>query len=125
MATSRWTRELLDEASEQGDGPYEHPNADDLATKVMSEEGGIDRYNRLLEVADALLASPSLALVPGSVLRRHLEEFSPETVHYFEPAPAPDWVDEAKLRKASALWEDNSIAAIAVLYGLSLPCTYL
>ncbi len=125
MATSRWTRELLDEASEQGDGPYEHPNADDLATKVMSEEGGIDRYNRLLEVADALLASPSLALVPGSVLRRHLEEFSPETVHYFEPAPAPGWVDEAKLRKASALWEDNSIAAIAVLYGLSLPCTYL
>jgi hypothetical protein len=125
MSTSRWTRELLDEASEQGDGPHEHPNADDLATKVMSEEGGIDRYNRLLEVADALLASPSLALVPGSVLRGHLEEFSPETVRYFEPAPAPDWVDQAKLRKASALWEENSVAAIAVLYGLSLPCTYL
>jgi hypothetical protein len=125
MATSRWTRELLDEASEQGDAPHEHPNADELATKVMSEEGGIDRYNRLLEAADALLASPSLALVPGSALRRHLEESSPEAVRYFEPTPAPDWVDEAKLRKASALWEQNSVAAIAVLYGLSLPCTYL
>ena len=125
MGTSRWTRELLDEASEQGDGPHERPNADDLATRVMSEEGGIDRYNRLLEVADALLASPSLALVPGSVLRRRLEESSPEAVRYFEPAPAPDWVDEAKLRQASALWEQNSVAAIAALYGLSLPCTYL
>jgi hypothetical protein len=46
-------------------------------------------------------------------------------VRYFEPAPAPAWVDEARLEDASALWVDNSVASIAVLYALSLPCTYL
>ena len=125
MATSRWTEGLLDEASQQGDNPNVHPNADELATGVMSHEGGVHRYNHLLEVADALLASPSLALTKDSALRRHLEEFSPEALRYFEPAAAPPWVDEAKLRTASALWEDNSVAAIAALYALSLPCTYL
>ncbi len=124
MATSRWTEGLLDEASKQGDNPSVHPNADDLAAGVMSHEGGVHGYNHLLEVADALLAAPSLALT-DSALRRHLEEFSPEALRYFEPSPAPDWVDEAKLKAASALWEDNSVAVIAVLYALSLPCTYL
>jgi hypothetical protein len=125
MATSRWTKQLLDEASRQGDAPHAHPNADDLATDVMSHEGGVHRYNHLLEVADALLASPPLALTSASSLRRHLEEFSPDALRYFEPTPAPEWVDEAKLGQASALWEENSVAAIAVLYALSLPCTYL
>ncbi len=125
MATSRWTERQLDEASLQGDDPTVHPNADELAAGVMNHEGGVHRYNHLLEVADALLASPSLALTKASALRRHLEEFSPEALEYFEPAPAPPWVDEARLRAASELWEDNSVAAIAVLYALSLPCTYL
>jgi hypothetical protein len=125
MATSRWTEALLDEASRQGDNPTAHPNADDLATAVMSHEGGVHRYNHLLEVADVLLASPSLALTRDSALRRHLGEFSPQALRYFEPAEAPPWVDEARLKAASALWEDNSVAAIAVLYALSLPCTYL
>ncbi len=125
MATSRWTEGMLDEASRQGDNPSVHPNADELASGVMSHEGGVHRYNHLLEVADALLAAPSLALTRESSLRRHLEEFSPEALRYFEPAEAPDWVDEAKLRAASALWQDNSVASIAVLYALSLPCTYL
>jgi hypothetical protein len=116
---------LLDEASRQGDNPTVHPNADDLATGVMSHEDGVDRYNHLLEVADALLASPALALTKDSALRRQLEVFSPEALRYFEPAAAPPWVDEARLRAASALWEDNSVASIAVLYALSLPCTYL
>ncbi len=119
MATSRWTEGLLDEASQQGDNPNVHPNADELATGVMSHEGGVHRYNHLLEVADALLASPSLALTKASALRRHLEEFSPEALEYFEPAPAPPWVDEARLRMAGALWEENSVAAIAALYALS------
>ena len=125
MATSRWTEALLDEASRQGDDPTVHPNADDLAAGVMSHEGGVHRYNHLLEVADALLASPSLALTRDSELRRHLQEFSPEALRYFEPAPAPSWVDADKLRTAAELWEENSVAAIAVLYALSLPCTYL
>jgi hypothetical protein len=124
MATSRWTKELLNEASTQGDDPGVHPNADDLATAVMSE-GGVHQYNHLLEVADTLLTTPSLALTPDSALRRHLEEFSTDALRYFEPSRAPEWVNEAKLRDASALWEENSVAAIAVLYALSLPCTYL
>jgi hypothetical protein len=124
MATSRWTKELLNKASTQGDNPEVHPNADELATEVMSQ-GEVHSYNHLLEVADTLLASPSLALTPHSALRRHLEEFSPNALRYFEPSPAPEWVDEAKLRDASALWEENSVAAIASLYALSLPCTYL
>jgi hypothetical protein len=125
MATSRWTEAMLDTASGQGDDPGVHPNADELASKVMSHPGGVHRYNHMLDVADAFLASPPLALARDSALRRHLEEFSPEGLRYFEPAPAPDWVDEEKLKAASLLWEDNSVAAIAVLYALSLPCTYL
>jgi ER-bound oxygenase mpaB/B'/Rubber oxygenase, catalytic domain len=125
MATSRWTEAMLDQASTEGDNPSVHPNADELASKVMSHPGGVHRYNHMLDVADAFLASPALALARDSALRRHLEEFSPEGLRYFEPAPAPDWVDEAKLKSASLLWEDNSVAAIAVLYALSLPCTYL
>jgi len=125
MATSRWTEALLDQASEQGDNPGVHPNADELATAVMSHAGGVHRYNHLLGLADALLAAPALALTADSTLRRQLEEFSPEALRYFEPSPAPSWVDEAKLKAASLLWEDNSVAAIAVLYALSLPCTYL
>jgi hypothetical protein len=122
---ARWTEELLDEASRQGDDPTVHPNADDLATGVMSHADGVHRYNHLLEVADVLLGAPALALTKDSALRRHLEAFSPEALRYFEPAPAPRWVDEARLRTASHLWEDNSVAAIAALYALSLPCTYL
>jgi hypothetical protein len=125
MARSRWTEVLLDEASGQGDDPGVHPNADELAKNVMDHPGGVHRYNHMLDVADAFLASPPLALARGSALRRHLEEFSPEGLRYFEPAPAPDWVDVEKLKAASRLWEDNSVAAIAVLYALSLPCTYL
>jgi hypothetical protein len=125
MATSRWTEAMLDKASEQGDDPGVHPNADELASLVMSHPGGVHRYNHMLEVADAFLASPPLALARDSALRRHLEEFSPEGLRYFEPAPAPDWVDEQKLLAASLLWEENSVAGIAALYALSLPCTYL
>jgi hypothetical protein len=124
MATSRWTKEMLDEASTQGDNPEVHPNADDLASAVMSQ-GDIHRYNHLLEVADALLVSPSLALTPKSALHLHLEEFSKDALEYFEPSHAPEWVDEERLKDASALWEENSVAAIASLYALSLPCTYL
>jgi hypothetical protein len=129
MAASRWTEELLNEASREGDhrngDPSVHPNADELATAVMTHEEGVHRYNHLLQVADALLAAPSLILTPDSDLRKHLHEFSPEAVRYFEPAPVPAWVDENRLKDASALWVENSVASIAVLYALSLPCTYL
>ena len=44
------------------------------------------------------MGSTALALTEKSVLRRKLGEFPPEALRYFEPAPAPEWLDEAKLR---------------------------
>ena len=44
---------------------------------------------------------------------------------YLDPAPIPDWVDEAKLARASELWEENMLAIIGVLYAASLPSCYL
>ena len=125
MATSRWTEELLDEASDQGDDPKARPNADQLAEKVMTSEGGVRSYNHLLEVADTVLASPSLVLNRDSALYKHLAEFPGEALEYFQPAPAPDWLDEDKLRLGASLWANNSVAATGVLYALSLPCAYL
>jgi hypothetical protein len=91
----------------------------------MSGEDRVRRYNHLLELADTLLATPSLVLNRKSALRQHLEEFSPEALEYFEPEEVPEWVDEAKLETAATLWKDNSIAAVGVLYAYSLPCAYL
>jgi hypothetical protein len=125
MATSRWTSALLDQATREGDDPTVHPNADELAAQVMTHPDGIRRYNHLLEVADVLLESPALVLTERSALRRHLREFAPEALSYYEPAPAPSWLDEEKLKAATRLWQDNALASIGVLYALSLPTAYL
>jgi len=125
MGTSRWTDAVLNEASEQGDSPEARPNADDLAAQVLGQPDGVRRYNHLLAMADMLLASPALVLTEKSALRQHLREVAPETLAYYQPAPAPAWLDEHKLRIASRLWHDNAIASIGVLYALSLPCAYL
>ncbi len=103
MASSRWTDALLDEAGRQGDDPTVRPNADDLAAAVMSSAEGIRRQNELLRVVDLLMDSTALALTEKSVLRQKLGEFSPEALRYFEPAPAPDWLDEGKLRAGTRL----------------------
>jgi hypothetical protein len=69
--------------------------------------------------------STALALTEKSVLRQKLGEFSPEALRYFEPAPAPDWLDEGKLRAGTRLWRENSLACVGALYSLSLPACYL
>ena len=125
MASSRWTHDVLQEASREGDDPTVRPNADDLAAQVMQHAQGIRRQNELLQVVDLLMASTALALTEKSALRQKLAEFSPEALQYFEPAPAPDWVDVAKLRLGSKLWRDNSLACVGALYSLSLPACYL
>ena len=125
MASSRWTDALLDEAGRQGDDPTVRPNADDLAAAAMSSAEGIRRQNELLQLVDLLMDSTALALTEKSVLRQKLGEYPPETLRYFEPAPAPEWLDEAKLRAASRLWHDNSLACVGALYSLSLPACYL
>jgi hypothetical protein len=125
MASSRWTQEMLDEAGRQGDDPTVRPNADDLAAQVMSSAAGIHRQNELLQLVDLLMGSTALALTEKSVLRQKLAEFPPEALRYFEPAPAPDWLDERKLRAGAELWRDNSLACVGALYALSLPACYL
>ena len=125
MASSRWTQEILDEAGRQGDDPTVRPNADDLAAQVMSSAEGIRRQNELLQLVDLLMGSTALALTEKSVLRQKLAEFPPEALRYFEPAPAPDWLDEEKLRAGATLWRDNSLACVGALYALSLPACYL
>ena len=125
MASSRWTNDVLDQASREGDDPTVRPNADDLAAQVMQHAQGIRRQNELLQVVDLLMASTALALTEKSALRQKLGEFSPEALQYFEPAPAPDWVDVEKLRLGSKLWRDNSLACVGALYSLSLPACYL
>ena len=125
MASSRWTDALLDEAGRQGDDPTVRPNADDLAAAAMSSAEGIRSQNELLQLVDLLMDSTALALTEKSVLRQKLGEYPPETLRYFEPAPAPEWLDEAKLRAASRLWHDNSLACVGALYSLSLPACYL
>jgi hypothetical protein len=123
MTTSHWTDAVLDQARLEGDD-----YADRLATKVMSHEKGIHRYNHLLEVAETLVASPELALVESSELRSHLGhlyEETPEVISYYAPMEAPDWVDEHKLEIASAIWDENTLAVIGVLFAASLPECYL
>ena len=122
MGTSRWTKAVLEDAT---DNPNVDPSADELAAHVMGQAEGIHRYNQLLAVADLLLASPALVLTEQSAVRQYLRNVSPEMLAYYEPAPAPDWVDEAKLRAGSQLWHDNALASIGVLYALSLPAAYL
>lgn len=125
MASSRWTQEILDEAGRQGDDPTVRPNADDLAAQVMSSAEGIRKQNELLQLVDLLMGSTALALTEKSVLRQKLGEYSPDALRYFEPAPAPEWLDEEKLRAGATLWRDNSLACVGALYSLSLPACYL
>ncbi len=46
-------------------------------------------------------------------------------VDYYEPIPAPDWVDPDKLKMASKLWTENTMSSLAMLYSASLPACYL
>lgn len=123
MTTSHWTDAVLDQARLEGDD-----YADRLATKVMSHEKGIHRYNHLLEVAETLVVSPELALVESSELRSHLGhlyEEAPEVTSYYAPMEAPEWVSDDKLADASKIWDENTLAVIGVLFAASLPECYL
>lgn len=126
-----WSIEELEAARLQGDD-----EADRLVREVLGPGGtyaGIGRlgYNRLLDLADVLIEAPELAFAGGedeasrSNVRRALAKLPPELRDWFDPVPLPDWVDEARLARASALWEENTLAIIGVLYGLSLPACYL
>jgi hypothetical protein len=106
------------------------PVVDALVQEVLEPRdngslGGRLAYNHLLDIADKLLESPELVLIPSSTVSQQLSHYPPQLVRYFEPVPAPDWVDSAKLALASQLWNDNMLAILGVLYAASLPSCYL
>lgn len=125
-AQKRWSNPLLDEARQQGDSL-----ADALAAKIFSTSSGLAPtdsrlgYNGLIDLADVLSGDAELLLIKDSNLARRLAQYPQELQDFFEPTPAPDWVDPDKLELATELWTQNSLAMIAVLYAASLPACYL
>ena len=121
---SRWTDETLLQARLEGDRAADALMRDILSPPAGHSERSRRSYNHLLNLANVLVATPELGLVSGSMLRREFDAADPPG-RYFEPMEAPDWVDEDKLTLATAIWQIDSILAIAVLYASSLPACYL
>ncbi|MEO8755074.1 MAG: hypothetical protein ABI624_20615, partial [Casimicrobiaceae bacterium] len=91
--TSKWTDETLTAARLEGD-----PEADAIIERILAGAdgaGGMSRggYNHVLDLATMLVSYPELALVQSSLLRSQLDAAG-EVSAFFDPAPAPDWVDE-------------------------------
>jgi len=118
-----WDDSVLNAARMQGD-----PEADKLVSDILTNQpaAGISRggYNHLLDLANVLVANPELTLVRGSRLRQQLDDAG-HVATFFDPIEAPDWVDQAKLTRASDIWRTDSLLCIAVLYAASLPACYL
>ncbi len=121
----------LDEARTVGDWSSSGPNADELVEKVFRdqlrrpEHFGRVGYHHLLVLADQIMVSPELLLIQNSHLNQQLARMPQEIVDYFDPMPAPDWVDEKQLAIASRIWVNNTITLLLVLYASSLPSCYL
>lgn len=81
--------------------------------------------NRLMDLASRLLIAPELAFTDGSQLKTLLDQFPQAYVNYYDPLPAPEWVDTDKLALASRVWEANSIPMLLALASASLPFCYL
>lgn len=133
---TEWTTEELDtelkKARDQGDSPNGGYNADKLIEELFENPGwkygqtvGRLGYNHFLTVADRLMESPELALIKGSEIRKEIEKMPKSIVAYFDPMPAPEWVDESKLAVASEVWSRNIIPMLLVLFSSSLPACYL
>lgn len=82
-------------------------------------------YNDMLLLADQIMKTPELVFVDDSRLARQLSQKPEHLINYFDPMPAPDWVDEEKLRMGSRVWEENTLLVLGVLYAGSLPACYL
>ncbi len=119
-----WSDSSLDAARQQGD-----PEGDALAAKVIMQrpasEGGRLGYNHLVDLADVLEANPELLLIHDSHLATELAVYPAEERNWYDPLPAPSWVDPAQLKLAGTLWEKNSLAMLGALYAASLPACYL
>ncbi len=117
-----WTEAQLSEFRMQGDR-----EVDQLVAALLPKKNGngVRGYNHALLVIDQLMETPELTWVRESRLARCLREVPEELLGYFDPMPAPEWVDVDKLKLGSRLWRDNTIASLAVLYSASLPSCYL
>ncbi len=105
--------------------------ADALAAKIFGAQDMHSAtatrlgYNKLVDIADLLEADSELLLVKDSNFAKALSLFPEEFQDYYDPMPAPDWVDVTKLEMAADLWKANSLAMLGVLYAASLPACYL
>ena len=119
-----WSEENLNRARQLGD-----PLADQLAEEIVMNQRGVKGgrlgYNRLIDLADKLETDPELVLVSESHLAKELNSYPPKERDWYDPTPAPAWVDGAKLQLAGSLWESNSLGMLGVLYASSLPACYL
>jgi hypothetical protein len=121
MLAYPWTDALLDTARQTGD-----PKVDPLARSVVyGSPAGARDYHRMLGLSDTLARNPELWLADDSRLTAELKAIPEEFTSYFDPAPAPAWVDADKLALAGRIWDENQIAIIGVLYAASLPACYL
>ena len=119
-----WSEENLNRARQLGD-----PLADQLAEEIVMNQRGVKGgrlgYNRLIDLADKLETDPELVLVSESHLAKELNSYPPKERDWYDPTPAPAWVDGAKLQLAGSLWESNSLGMLGALYASSLPACYL
>ncbi len=121
-----FTDEELDATRQEGD-----PYADDLAEKIFgegsmnAEPGSRLGYNKLVDIADLLDTDSELLLLENSNFSKALKQFPKEFQDYYDPMPAPDWVDITKLEKATDLWRTHSLPMLGILYAASLPACYL
>jgi hypothetical protein len=125
MPVDSWSNDLLEAMRQIGD-----VEVDPLAEKVIAgapfdHVNGRMGYHKLLGLADLLLQAPELMLLRDSQVGKALEAMPKEFVDYFDPTEVPEWVDQAKLDRASEIWNENMIAIIGVLYAGSLPSCYL
>lgn len=117
----RWTDRQLDSFRMQGD-----PEVDELVASILPQSGqGVAGYNHTLLLIDQLMKNPELVLVRNSNLARSLQQVPEALLDYFDPLPAPDWLDAEKLKLGSRVWRNNTLATLAVLYSASLPSCYL
>ena len=125
MATYAWTDEHLDACRQIGAAEVDPLAMEILSGQSFDQQSGRLGYHRLLDLADRLIEAPELYLVEGSQVRRDLDAMPPQFTGFLDPLPVPDWVDAARLERASELWEENMLAIIGVLYAASLPSCYL
>lgn len=121
---TKWANEDLSRFRNQGD-----PEVDNLVEKLLPKNGsesvGTFGYNHMLLLADQLIKTPELATVKNSKLAAQLNKMPDDLVRYFDPMPAPDWVDGKKIEIGATLWQENTLMTLGVLYAASLPACYL